>query len=118
MSKINLATGMRASASAQGGADVDMKLVLFIDEEVPNDDCIQILVDLQEGTRRKVLGPANKRGDAVLTVLLAVAPLVDGQFEVEIELAHPDLANGSRSLRLSGDTRGEAKSFRRNVALS
>jgi len=113
---MNLATGINVSANATGGADVDVKLVLFVDEEVPNDDCIQLLKDLQTGTRRCVLGPA-KKGDAVLTVLLAVAPLVDGQFEAEFKLDHPDFPNGSRTLRFSGDVDGDAKSIRRNIEL-
>jgi hypothetical protein len=115
---MQLKTGIKVSANANGGADVDAKLVLFVDEKVPNDDCIQILKDLQSApTKKCVLGPANKKGDAVLTVLLAVAPLVDGQFEVELTLEHPDFKNGVRSLIIPGDTKGEAKSFRRNISL-
>jgi hypothetical protein len=113
---MDLSTAIKVSASATGGADVDAKLVLFVDERTPNDDCIQILVDLHTGTRRCALGPA-KKGDAVLTIILPIAPIKDGQFEATFKLTHPDFTNGSRTLKVSGDTQGAAKVFRRNFSL-
>lgn len=99
-----------------GGADVDAKLALFVDGKIDNSNCIQLLIDLQSGPQGTALGPCPD-GSAILTVILAVAPLVDGRFAVLLELSHPDLPGGKRTLKMSGDVAGNAVRYRKDFQL-
>jgi hypothetical protein len=110
---MDLKTPMQVTASSKGGADVDAKLAAFVDDVIPDENCIVLLRDLHFGPQSGVFGPA-KKGSVIIAIRMAVVPLVDGQFQTTFEFTHPDLPGGSRTIVLSGDTNGAMKVYGKN----
>jgi hypothetical protein len=105
---------LRVTASSTGGADVDVSATLFVDDEV-GQEADTTLVDVHRSEKRGSIR-ASKEGDTKLRVLYIVVPLVgNGEFEVTLTLAHPNVQGGSLTFTKRGDVGDAAPKVFRNT---
>lgn len=104
-------TALRVCASATGGADVDVSTTIFVDGETSQsgDDT---LTDVHLKRRCASLKAHTTGGSAKLRLIFVVVPLVgNGEFEVDIEVSHPDIPDSPRRFTKTGDVGDEPKIY-------
>jgi len=107
---------LRISASATGGADVDVSATLLVDD-LTDQDGDATLVDVHL-TEKEAELRALRPGKTRLQLIYVVVPLVgNGEFKVKLTVSHPNIVKGPRVITKSGNTDGKLKVLRSNFIL-